>query len=202
MSYADFDLDRVRHDFGLALTANRSLFAAVAPVPISPGLAGYWAIALPLGTGSGSGKARSEFLVSPLLNEVWHRSDRRVAVWSGLGFNVDPAAGLTGVCDFALGESAQLLWIEAPVLTVVEAKRDSIPDGLGQCAAEMVAARRLNDAAGLPPGPVYGCVTTGAAWKFARLTGTALDIDGDEYSVPAAADKILGILLHCCGVAV
>ncbi len=200
MAYTDFDLDRVQGDFGLALVMTEPLFGHVAPAPISAGLAAYWALNRQLGTASVSEKARSEILISPLVNEVWHRSNRRVMIWSGLGFNVDAAAGLTGVCDFALGVSAQTLRIQAPVLTVVEGKRDCVADGLGQCAAEMVAAVRFNRAAGNPIDPVYGCVTTGVSWKFLRLSGTALDVDIDEYSVPTDADKILGIVLHCCGV--
>ena len=86
------------------------------------------------------------------------------------------------------------------MLTVVEGKRDCVADGLGQCAAEMVAADRFNRAAGNPIDPVYGCVTTGVSWKFLRLSGTALDIDVNEYGVPTDADKILEIVLHCCGV--
>ncbi len=202
MSYFDFDLARALTAFGLSVVTSRSVFTAVAPVPVSAGLAGYWANVLPLGLTLVTEKARSEMLVSPLLSEVWHRSDRRVSVLSGVPLAVDAAAGLTGVCDFVLCRSENLYFVTAPVLTVVEAKRDSIPDGLGQCAAEMVAAQRMNGAAGLPPGPVYGCVTTGSNWKFLRLADTTLDIDVDDYPVPSAADKILGIVLHCCGVAV
>ena len=86
MAFTDFDLDRVQRDFGLTLTANRSLFAAVTPVPISPGVAAYWALNQELGTALVSEKARSEILVSPLVNEAWHRSGRRVMIWSGYTF--------------------------------------------------------------------------------------------------------------------
>jgi hypothetical protein len=42
-------------------------------------------------------------------------------------------------------------------------------------------------------------VTTGLNWKFLRLSGTRLDIDIDDHGI-AQPDRILGILLHCCGV--
>ena len=45
-------------------------------------------------------KARSEWLIAPLLAEVWERAAPRVSLYSGLDFNVDPAAlalsGTTG----------------------------------------------------------------------------------------------------------
>ncbi len=35
--------------------------------------------------------------------------------------------------------------------------------GLGQCIAAMVAAREFNAKASLPPGDIFGAVTTGGA---------------------------------------
>jgi hypothetical protein len=92
-----------------------------------------------------------------------------------------------------------MYFVEAPILTVVEAKKDSIPDGFGQCAAEMVAVQRFNRKANKTEGAVFGCVTTGSLWHFLRLTSGQLDIDLDEYHI-LQADRILGVLLHCCGV--
>jgi hypothetical protein len=199
MSYRDFDLQRVQHEFGLTLVTSQSLFVGVSPIPISPGLAEFWHNTQPLGLSLVTEKARSELLVAPLLAEVWHRSGRRIALLSGIEFNVDAAAGLNGTCDFLLCRSDNLYFVTAPVLVAVEAKRDSIPDGLGQCAAEMIAAQRFNQQAGTPLDPVFGCVTTGANWRFLRLSGSRLDIDVDEYLI-SQPERILGVLLHCCGV--
>jgi hypothetical protein len=63
----------------------------------------------------------------------------------------------------------------------------------------MVAVQRFNQKAGKPLDSAYGCVTTGSLWHFLRLTGKRLDIDLDEYQI-SQADRILGVLLHCCGV--
>lgn len=201
MSFRDFDLPRVRQEFGLDARGDRRLFVDVAPVPISDGLARYWAQVMPLGLAVVGEKARSELVTAPLLSEVWYHSGRQVAMLSGVDLNVDVAAGLNGTCDFLLCRSPLVYVVEAPVLVAVEAKRDSIPDGLGQCAAEMVAAQRFNRKAGTPIDPIYGCVTTGAAWRFLRLSGLSLDIDLDEHHI-SSPDRILGILLHCCGVKV
>ena len=199
MSFLDFDLPRIERDFGLTIASNRSLFATVPAIAISMGLRAYWENLQPLGLSLVTEKARSEFLVAPLLGEVWHRSGRTIAVLSGIPFVVDDAAGLNGVCDFLLCRSAVLYYVSSPVLVAVEAKRDSIPDGLGQCAAEMVASQRFNQRAGNGETTIFGCVTTGANWKFLRLEGHRLDIDIDEYSI-FQPERILGVLLHCCGV--
>lgn len=199
MSFREFDLLKAQQDFGLTLDTNRSLFAAVPPVPISESLARFWVDYQPLGLALITEKARSEFLAAPLLAEVWKQSDRQIALLSGIDLNVDAALGLNGTCDFLLCRSSNLYFVSAPVLVAVEAKRDSIPDGLGQCAAEMVAAQRFNQMAGKPIDPICGCVTTGSVWRFLRLTGQHLDIDLDEYGI-VQPDRILGVLLHCCGV--
>jgi hypothetical protein len=201
MSFRDFDLRTAQSDFGLSLTSNQSLFASVSAVAISEGLRQFWVNLQPLGLNLGTEKARSEFLASPMLGEVWHRSGRKIALLSGVEFNVDPAVGLNGTCDFLLCRSENLYLVTAPVVVAVEAKRDSIPDGLGQCVAEMVAMQRFNQAAGKPIDPVYGCVTTGSNWKFLRLSSKHLEIDVDEYLI-SQPDRILGVLLYCCGVTI
>ncbi len=200
MSFRDFDLPRVQHDFGLQARMTESLFPQVQPVPVSDELTAFWKRVMPLGLGLITEKARSELLTAPLLTEVWYRSGRQVVMLSGVEWSVDTAAGLNGVADFLLCRSTLMLYVSAPVLVAVEAKRDSIPDGLGQCAAEMVAAERFNQQAGTPIDPIYGCVTTGANWRFLRLAGKVLDIDVDEYPIHQP-DRILGVLLYCCGVA-
>jgi hypothetical protein len=45
-------------------------------------------------------KARSELIISPILVEVREALREQVSLFAGEEFNVDPAAGLNGVCDF------------------------------------------------------------------------------------------------------
>jgi hypothetical protein len=79
------------------------------------------------------------------------------------------------------------------VITLVEAKKNDIEGGLGQCIAQMVAARLFNQAAGEGARPVYGCVTTGEAWQFLRLAdGTAL-IDQRRYYIDRV-EEILAVI--------
>ena len=198
MSFRDFTLPKVRQDFALTIDTTQQLFARVAPVALSETMRRYLNDFQLLGMSIPTDKGRSELLIAPLLAEVWRRSQHRISLYSGVELNVDEAVGLNGVCDFLLGLSPQLFFVEAPVVTVVEAKKDSIPEGLGQGGAEMVALQTFNQKAGKPYDPVYGCVSMGTFWRFLRLSGKRLEIDLDEYPL-AQADHILGVLLHCCG---
>lgn len=201
MSFRDFTLQKVQQDFALTIDATQPLFAQVAPIALSETMRRYLDDFQTLGMSIPTEKGRSELLIAPLLAEVWHRSNRRISLYSGVELNVDEATGLNGVCDFLLGLSPQLYYVEAPVVAVVEAEKDSIPEGLAQCAAEMVALQSFNQKAGKPYDPISGCVTTGTLWRFLRLSGKRLEIDLDEYQL-AQADRILGVLLHCCGIQV
>lgn len=104
-----------------------------------------------------------------------------------------PSQGLEGRCDFILSASSEQDYITSPVLTIVEAKNESLPNGLGQCAATMIAARLFNQHAGQPAEPIYGAVTTGTDWKFLKLHEQALFIDISDYYLKAI-DNLLGIL--------
>ena len=66
---------------------------------------------------------------------------------------------------------------------LVEAKNENIKAGLGQCAAEMIAAQLVNVKAGLAEQAVYGCVTTGTDWKFMQLCDRTLKIDQRDYFI-------------------
>lgn len=79
-------------------------------------------------------------------------------------------------------------------MAVVEAKREDIPGGLGQCVAVMVGAREFNQREGLPDTAIHGVVTTGSIWRFLRLEGNLVTIDHPEYYFHQLG-KILGILL-------
>ena len=48
---------------------------------------------------------------------------------------------------------------------------------------------------------VYGAVTTGTAWKFLRMRGTAVEIDLSEYAL-AQPERVLGILLSMLPVTI
>jgi hypothetical protein len=78
-------------------------------------------------------------IVAPTVLEVKRILNRQISVFSGTDFTVDSAIGLSGVCDFLISRSPEQFDIEAPAVVIVEAKRDNLNIGLGQCIAEMVA---------------------------------------------------------------
>jgi hypothetical protein len=117
----------------------------------------------------------------------------RISLFSGIDFNVDAERGLTGICDFLVSLSPMQSFLEAPVIVLVEAKKDDPVPGLGQCVAEMLAAQRFNAEKGNNIPRVYGVTTTGTEWKFLKLEENRLQIDMSIYSI-AQCDKILGIL--------
>lgn len=110
-------------------------------------------------------------------------------------FNVDEEIGLNGVCDFLLSNEPQQLKIAAPLVAVVEAKKENILGGLGQCIAAMIAVDRFNRHAGRVLEEIFGCVSSGNLWRFLVLRKKNLAIDLREYTL-ADVERIVGILLH------
>ncbi len=125
--------------------------------------------------------------------------DLRIALFSGPRFDVDEAAGLTGVCDFVIGLPPQLELISAPVVMIAEAKKEDIYAGLGQCAAELVAAQRFNSTRNPAITVLHGVVSDGFRWRLLRLDGTVLRIEVTDRFI-TSGDQIYGILLHVCGI--
>jgi hypothetical protein len=148
---------------------------------------------LQLATAIATEKARSEFLIAPILAEVRRQLNNQIALFSGSEFSVEPAQGLQGFCDYIISASREQLLITAPVMVIVEAKREDIIGGLGQCIAAMVAAQLFNQRTGNEISRIYGAVTTGTNWKFLTLAGKIVAIDRVEYYINQI-DKILGIL--------
>ncbi|MEC4813078.1 MAG: hypothetical protein SAK29_07365 [Scytonema sp. PMC 1069.18] len=194
MAYSDFTLPKAKDAFGLTLDETRNLFQNVLKVKPSELLTCLLDENLSLATAINSEKARSEFLIAPILSEVRRKLDYRVSLFSGTEFNVDPAQGLSGFCDFILSASGEQYFISAPVVTIIEAKNENIIAGLGQCTATMIAGQIFNQRAGNNIEVIYGVVTSGTAWRFLTLKQNTVCIDSIEYYIKEV-DKILGILL-------
>jgi hypothetical protein len=192
VAFRDFTFPNVVHELSLTM-AEADLFGSVAPLEVSAELVERIRRFAEIGVGVNTEKARSEFIIAPLLLELKLRFWDRFGLFAGTGLDVDASRGLNGVCDFILTRSPMRLTMTAPVLAIVEAKKEDIPGGLGQCIASTVAAREHKLMEKRPPSPVFGAVTTGSAWQFLRLDGAALTIDAQEYYV-AEPGRILGIL--------
>jgi len=195
MSYADFSLASLQSQFGVRVRRQPGLFQEYPPVPVSSWLQETLRKLSPIGLEGNTEKARSECIVLPILAEVREQLERRVGLFSGVEFTVDPARGLRGACDFLLSLTEQLLAVEAPIAVVVEAKNENIPRGIGQCLAEMVAVQEFNEAHGDVTPTIYGAVTTGSIWRFLLLEGRVALLDETEYYL-AQVEQIVGILVH------
>ncbi|NEO28508.1 MAG: hypothetical protein F6K03_16935, partial [Kamptonema sp. SIO4C4] len=196
MSYSNFTtLAQVQETFNLILEENRSLFTDVAGVEPSDYLQQTLTEYFPLATAINTEKARSEFLIAPILAEVRRQTNYQISLFSGIDFDVDKEQGLNGFCDYIISCSQEQYFIRVPVVTIVEAKNENITGGLGQCVAEMIAAQRFNQKAESSVSKIYGAVSTGTNWKFLILENQTVWIDSIEYYINQA-DKILGILLQ------
>lgn len=191
MGYGDFDFDFLLEHFDLTVT-QVPLFAQVAPVAPNAWLRDALHKGRPVAFLSE--KSRSEFIVAPILLTCQELAGEAYYLYSGVRLDVDAAQGLNGECDFILARTPPTPTLRAPLLVVVEAKKNDIEEGLPQCAAQMVAARLFNETHHSPVAQLHGCVTTGEAWQFLRLTGKELLIDADRYYISDVA-KILGVLL-------
>lgn len=195
MAYNRFTIESVKKTFGINILGDLSLFEHSVPVEPSDILTRFLERYLPLGSAIGTEKARSEFIIAPILAEITELTHHTVSLFSGVEFSVDETQGLTGRCDFMLSASPVQYTIEAPVMAVVEAKNDNINSGLGQCMAEMIAVRLFNEREGHPADGVYGAVTTGSVWRFLKLQGSDLFIDRPEYFIDNLPN-LLGILME------
>jgi hypothetical protein len=115
-------------------------------------------------------KSRSEFIVAPILLAVRELANDTVSILSGQRLDVDVTRNLVGECDFLFARSDPVPMLRAPIMAIVEAKKNDIELGLGQCIAQMVASHDFNLKAGSPVPSVFGCVTTGEIWQFLQLT--------------------------------
>ncbi len=142
-------------------------------------------------------KARSEFIIAPVLREL-HKNNKSVfSLYSGFSFTVDVERGLQGFCDFLLAKPPLNIVPDSPIIAVVEAKlNDVITAAVPQCVAEMYATRIWNDKYQQPQQTIYGIITTGNLWLFLRLTeGMTVEIDINQYSI-LQLENVLGVLQH------
>ena len=193
MAYSNFTLEAAVTTFQLEIVESAALFSEVETVPPSEYLTTGLEKKAPLATTIGTEKAKSEMIVADVLVELREHFDHRISLFSGTDFSVDAEDGLTGVCDFLLSLSPNQFYVEAPVVILVEAKKDDLLIGLGQCVAEMVAAQRFNAEKGNDIRCIYGATTSGIDWKFLKLEAERLYIDMAIYTIERC-DRILGIL--------
>lgn len=190
MAYTEFTLDTIPDRLHLTIQQT-ALFPTATPISPPNWLPEALERGLPLALVSE--KARSEFIIAPILLALRELSHNRVAVYSGQRLDSDPQLGLVGECDFIITNTPPLPIIQSPIISLVEAKKNDIENGLGQCAAQMLGAQLFNARHANQVETIYGCTTTGEVWQFLKLAGSTLTIDSDRYYINEL-NTIMGIL--------
>ena len=197
MSYSDFSLSKIKKGFDVEIVETVDFFSKTTLLEPSNFLKQTLQENLPLALAINTEKSRSEMIIAPILIEVRRKMKSKISLFSGTEFNVDVQKGLNGICDFLISRSSEQLLLTAPVVAIVEAKKENLNAGLGQCIAEMIAAQIFNERENNEIPIIYGAVTTGNIWKFLQLETTTIQIDLTEYSI-VSLGQILGIL--CLGL--
>src|SRR6266702_5938571 len=99
MAYNDFTLELVENTLGV-IAQPMDLFPGLAPIPVPSWLQEMLTQGMELSLLSE--KARSEFIVSPILLASGAIRHDAVSIYSGQRLDVKPEQGLNGECDFIL----------------------------------------------------------------------------------------------------
>ena len=131
-----------------------------------------------------SEKSKSEILISPIINEVRLNNPKKMTFFSGYQFNVDEKRGLKGFCDFLISAKYNAVFIESPLLAVVEAKHNQdLLDAIPQCIAEMYAAQLFNEQNTYANKTIFGGITNGYEWLFLKLKASLVCVDTERYII-------------------
>jgi len=195
MPYSDFTLDQVQKVFELEIIENKDIFSQIQEIETTKSFIENLEFNVPLALAINTEKARSELIISIVLIEVIKCLNNTISLFSGINLDIDKQKNLNGFCDFIISRSPEQYFLKAPIITIVEAKNENIPSGIGQCIAEMVASRLFNEKNGESIDTIYGVVTTGNIWKFLKSKEKQVFVDKKEYHINIPK-KIIGILVE------
>ena len=177
MGYSNFKkIRQVKAKFGTPF-ASVDIFANANITPIPPS---EWLI-ISLNRAYASPptneKSKSERLVSPILLEVLDQYRDKIAFFSGEEVNINADDDLAGPCDFFFALTPPSPLIEAPIISIAEAKDEDLDWGIAQCSAQLYAANLFNQQEGKNLPVLYGCATTGTEWIFLKFENNTFYID-------------------------
>jgi len=180
-AYSYFKTPEDINDLGLSQISEK-LFATILPVEPSELLLRI--LDFYQGVPIQSEKAKSELLITPVINDIRLRNSTRMTYFSGYLFNVDKKLGLTGFCDFIISRKYNAVFIESPIAAIVEAKHNQdLLDAAPQCIAEMRAAQIFNERNDEFQPVIYGAVTNGYEWLFLKLRDKMVSVDIERYGL-------------------
>ena len=202
MAYSDFTLEKVQKSFDLTISEDLDIFANIPDLEpsilLTEFLADYAQLALKINTEKARWRPApqaTEMIIAPILLDFRKQVSSKISLFSGVDFNVDSERGLNGTCDYIISNSTEQLFVKSPVIILVEAKKENIVGGLGQCTSEMLAAQVFNEREGNKIPVILGAVTSGNIWRFLQLEEKQLRVDATEYYLKDV-NKILGILAN------
>jgi hypothetical protein len=189
MAYSDATFAKLRTEYKILQDYQDFKFNTLVSIPPSTRLAEDIAEGTQMTIASE--KAKSEFLLAPIVKEL-QRKNPQITLFSGISFSIEGEKLLNGTPDFMISARPRRADIEAPIFCMVEAKNGIIEEGYAQCAAEMYAARLFNKQMNEPYETIYGVVTNAFDWVFLRLEAEYIWIDTQRYFLNDLP-KILGI---------
>jgi hypothetical protein len=193
MPYSNFTSKDLKERFGVIQEIKPDIFTNLPPRQVSDWLKTSLQKHTRMALNQGLEKARSEFIIAPILAELYDQAQNELSLFSGWELNVDVDLGLVGRCDFLISRSNNQSYLESPIVVAVEAKQDDFRQGINQCIAEMVAVRIFNEREGNNIRKIFGCVTTGDVWRFLVLDGNLATIEEKVFEL-TEVEQIVGIL--------
>ncbi|MBC7474288.1 MAG: hypothetical protein H7263_08355, partial [Candidatus Sericytochromatia bacterium] len=142
MAYSDFTNKKLERDFGIHFK-RAELFPTLLPVQPSEHLLKSLAVAKLFSLTTE--KSKSEAIIFPIMGELKENNKDKISIFSGESIDADKDKGLTGECDFIITADADLISLETPIISIIEAKRDSADVGLAQCTAQLIGARLVHE---------------------------------------------------------
>ena len=139
MAYKDFTLSDLQEKFQIENTMV-DLFDDAKVIPVQPSEFLSLQLEKARKMSLKSEKARSEFIVTPILFELMRINEDFFTIYSGDSLIVDKEKGLTGECDFILTKNTRTFNVNYPIIQIVEAKKHDMELGVNQCAAQVYGA--------------------------------------------------------------
>jgi len=128
--------------------------------------------------------AISEFLIAPILKEVWKSYDEFLLLWSHVALNVGEE--FEGFPDYLFTQKSELgLVRDKPYLMVVEAKKDDFEGGWAQCLNAMLASQKINETDKIV---LHGIVSNGDVWQFGKLAQKRFTRESRSFTISDLAE--------------
>ena len=135
------------------------------PYPVNEYLENRLELLLENAPVSVSEEAICEFLISPILQEIWLSYRDSLMMWSHASFGVEQP--FMGYPDYFFSKRSPLGPVrDQPYVLFMEAKRDDFDGAWAQCLSAMLAAQKINK---YPEQTIFGGVSNGLIWRFAKL---------------------------------